>query len=217
MSSRRCRRARPRAYLSSRESSVPFFLRRLLAPSLSFSLFLALALSVSLSISFAYSLSCASVERYRVPLRGLGVRVGGSRSRARIAGGRAMRGGRARTEPSDGAPRSFMNGPRRLSHIWKRRVDCQPIPALRSPINARLCPCRVIAGRVCVYVHTRRYPHHAACTSSLRATARRHLCPHHATLRALLPSPSSPPFSIAAPLSLRRPLVSPPLHGSPVT
>lgn len=154
MSSRRCRRARPRAYLSSRESSVPSFLRRLLAPSLSFSLFLALALSVSLSISFAYSLSCASVERYRVPLRGLGVRVGGSRSRARIAGGRAMRGGRARTEPSDGAPRSFMNGPRRLSHIWKRRVDCQPIPALRSPINARLCPCRVYSRpRMCIRTH----------------------------------------------------------------
>lgn len=154
VSSRRCRRARPRAYLSSRESSVPSFLRRLLAPSLSFSLFLALALSVSLSISFAYSLSCASVERYRVPLRGLGVRVGGSRSRARIAGGRAMRGGRARTEPSDGAPRSFMNGPRRLSHIWKRRVDCQPIPALRSPINARLCPCRVYSRpRMCIRTH----------------------------------------------------------------
>lgn len=32
-----------------------------------------------------------------------------------------MRGGRAPTEPRRGAPRSFMNGPRRLSHIWKRR------------------------------------------------------------------------------------------------
>lgn len=121
------------------------------------------------------------------------MRVGGSRSRARIVGGRAMRGGRARTEPSDGAPRSFMNGPRRLSHIWKRRVDCQPIPALRSPINARLSACRVYSRPRMCYVHTRRYSHHATSTSSLLATARRHLCPHRAVLRALPPSPNSPP------------------------
>lgn len=78
---------------------------------------------------------------------------------------------------------------------------------LCGPLSTRGCVrAAYIAGRVCVYVHTRRYPHHAACTSSLRATARRHLCPHHATLRALLPSPSSPPFSIAAP-----PLPPPPI------
>lgn len=160
---RACRRvgagARDRAPICRSVSppSLPFFTASSLPPSLSLSLPLprSFRLSLSLSISFAYSLSCASVERYRVPLRGLvGVRVGGSRSRARIAGGRAMRGGRARTEPSDGAPRSFMNGPRRLSHIWKRRVDCQPIPALRSPINARLCPCRVYSRpRMCGRTH----------------------------------------------------------------
>lgn len=155
---RACRRvgagARDRAPICRPVSppSLPFFAASSLPPSLSLSS--SLSLFPSLSLSPSYSLSCASVERYRVPLRGLGVRVGGSRSRARIAGGRAMRGGRARTEPSDGAPRSFMNGPRRLSHIWKRRVDCQPIPALRSPINARLCPCRVYSRpRMCIRTH----------------------------------------------------------------
>lgn len=70
---------------------------------------------------------------------------------------------------------------------------------LCGPLSTRGCVrAAYIAGRVCVYVHTRRYPHHAACTSSLRATARKHLCPHHAALRALLPSPSSPPSTLAA-------------------
>lgn len=65
-----------------------------------------------------------------------------------------MRGGRARTEPSGGAPCSFMNGPRRLSHIWKRRVDCQPIPALRFPINARLCEsCVYSRVHMCIRTH----------------------------------------------------------------
>ena len=147
-------RARPRAYLSFRLSSVPFF-----PPSLSLSLstfFSRLFVTPGVRLLLAPSSDLSFVSRWTcyLPAR-LGVRVlDGSRSRARIIRGRAMRGGRARTEPSDGAPRSFMNGPRTLSHIWKRRVDCQPIPALRSPINARLSAYRVCTvARVCRRTH----------------------------------------------------------------
>lgn len=73
-----------------------------------------------------------------------------------------MRGGRARTEPSGGAPRSFMNGPPRLSHIWKRRVDRQPIPARRSSVYARVCaPYVFIRMRVYLYMptHIHTYTH----------------------------------------------------------
>lgn len=54
-----------------------------------------------------------------------------------------MRGGRARTELSGGAPRSFMNGPRRLSHIWKRRAVASQ-SSLSVPIYTRVCICWLI-------------------------------------------------------------------------
>lgn len=75
-----------------------------------------------------------------------------------IVKGRAMRGGRARTEPSGGAPRSFMNGPPRLSHIWKRRVDRQPIPANPgAPTSTHACVRRAssyVCARVFIHANT---------------------------------------------------------------
>lgn len=146
--------------------------------------------------------------------------VGGMRAREEadrasgIVERRAMRGGRARTEPSGGAPRSFMNGPRRLSHIWKRRVDRQPIPALWSPINAPLCSTRVHGGAaVCGRTHAPLTPTVSPASSSLRATASyRHLCnPTMSTLHALLPSPD-PPRTATKSLVSREIRFSPPLR-----
>lgn len=138
--------------------------RYVASPILSLSLSLPFSLSLSLSIHLfvlvspsVYSFLSLSLSLVLYKSPSLGIRfdrecIG---SCTVIVKGRAMRGGRARTEPSGGAPRSFMNGPPRLSHIWKRRVDRQPIPARRSSVYARVCaPYVFIHMRVYLYMPT---------------------------------------------------------------
>ena len=161
------------------DNSFSFSLFLSLFLSLSLSLFLSLSLSFSLffSLSIHVYLSLFQTARgfaslflsFFLSLNATLLRVKMYSSVERenmywlvhgdVVKGRAMRGGRARTEPSDGAPRSFMNGPPRLSHIWKRGVEtASQSPPGRTTVYARVCA-RGIHFHTCmrVYLYTPGY------------------------------------------------------------